>query len=67
MKTAKLSDFLTDDQLRRCINLFPNREVIRDQIIKPNLAVINQKLGQENDPDYLSYAIVYAIGQRSVP
>lgn len=65
MKTVKLSDFLTDEQLRHCAGLYPNRETIRDKIIKPNLAAINRNLGQENDADYLAYAIVYAIEKGS--
>lgn len=65
MKVMKLGDFLTDEQLHRCADLYPNREMIRDQIIKPNLAAINRKLGQENDADYLAYAIVYAIEKGS--
>ena len=63
MKTAKIGDILTDEQLRRCSDLYPNRERIRDEVIVPNLAAIDLNLGQENDPDYLSYVIVYAIRQ----
>lgn len=60
-----LGQFLTATQLRLAQKLFPNREAIRDQIILPNLAEINTKLGQENDPDYLSYLVEYAIQIRN--
>ena len=63
VKMVSLGDFLTEEQTRRCWGLYPNREQIRDKIVKPNLASINEKLGQENDADYLSYAIVHVIGQ----
>ena len=63
MRTVKISDFLTDAQLERCRKLYPDQARIRDEVIKPNMAAINRKLGQENDPDYLSYAVVYAIGE----
>lgn len=66
MKTVKLGDFLTDAQMDLCAHLYPDRVAIRDKVIAPNMAEINRKLGQENDPDYLSYAIVHAIGQSAV-
>lgn len=62
MKHATLPDFLTDAQIMQCIDLFPSRQAIRDLIIIPNLETINRKLGQENDADYLAYAIVYVLG-----
>jgi hypothetical protein len=62
MKTVTIGDILTAAQLDRCRVLYPDRARIRDEVIQPNLATIDRKLGQANDPDYLSYAIVYAIG-----
>jgi hypothetical protein len=59
MKTVKLGDFLTDSQIRQCQNLYPDRKRIRDEVILPNMQTINEKLGQENDADYLSYAVIY--------
>ena len=56
-----LSDFLSMSQLDRAKRLLPDREAIRDQVILPNMAEINRKLDQENDPDYLSYLVVYAL------
>ena len=61
MKTVKLGDMLTDAQLERCRVLYPDRKRIRDEVIRPDMAEINRRLGQENDPDYLSFAIVHAI------
>ena len=60
MKTVTLGDMLTLTQLERCRALYPDRVRIRDEVIKPNMTEIDRKLGQENDPDYLSYVIVYA-------
>lgn len=62
MKTVKLGDMLTDAQLARCRVLYPDRKRIRDEVIAPNMEAINRRLGQENDADYLSYAIVYVLG-----
>lgn len=62
-KMVKLPDFLTHEQIRKCVRLYPDRKKIRDEVIIPNMAEISRKLGQENDPDYLSFAIVYVIGQ----
>lgn len=63
MKTIRITDMLTEEQMRQCVALYPSRERIRDEVVKPNMAEIDRKLGQENDPDYLSYAIVYVIGE----
>lgn len=61
MRTVKIGDFLTDEQITQCQALYPRRVRIRDEVIKPNMETINKKLGQENDADYLSYVIIYAI------
>ena len=61
MKTVTLAEMLTDAQLDQCRAIYPDRKRIRDEVIRPNLAEINRRLGQENDLDYLSFAIVYAI------
>jgi len=63
MKTIRLSDMLTDEQIQQCAALYPNRERIRDEVVKPNMAELDRRLGQENDPDYLSYTIVYVLGE----
>lgn len=63
MKTIAIGDMLTDEQIQRCCALYPSRERILEEVVKPNMAEINRKLGQENDPNYLSYAIVYVLGQ----
>jgi len=62
VKTVKLGDMLTDAQLDRCRVLYPDRARIRDEVIRPNMKTINRRLGQENDADYLSYAIVHVLG-----
>ena len=64
-KMITLPDFLTDKQIQHCIDLYPDRQRIRDEVIVPNMAEINRRLGQENDPDFLSYAIIYVIGESS--
>ncbi len=65
MRTVTLPDFLTEAQIKKATELYPNREEIREQVIKPNMTEINRKLGQENDPDYLAYAVVYVIMRAS--
>ncbi len=57
-----LLDFLTNEQINECCKLYPDQQAIRDKVIAPNMGTINAKLGQENDPDYLAYLVVYAIG-----
>ena len=62
MKTVTIRDFLTAEETDRAVELytyhkpaFHNR--CRDEIIKPVIDRINADLGQENDPNYLAYAI----------
>lgn len=64
-KQVTLPDFLTPAQIQRCTRLYPDRIKIRDEVIVPNMAVINEKLGQENDPDYLAWAVIYVLQQAS--
>lgn len=60
MPHITLGELFTDDELIR-IGCSTSREQIRDEVIKPNMDRINRATGQENDPDYLSYAIVYSM------
>lgn len=68
MKTMTLPDFLTDEQIAAALKLYEVHgmdatSMICKQIIEPNLAAINAKLGQENDARYLAYACVYVFSQ----
>lgn len=65
MRHVTLGDFLTDAELLQAITLADRRK-IRDFIIQPNIERINQALGQENDPDYLAYAVVYSLSERHI-
>jgi hypothetical protein len=67
-KTLALPQFLTRSQIYEASNLFKTYgdravEQIQAQVIEPNMATINAKLGQENDPKYLAYAVVYVLSQ----
>lgn len=67
-KTMSLPQFLTSAQIYEAENLFKiygDRAVkqIQTAVIEPNMAAINAKLGQENDPAYLAYAVVYVLSQ----
>lgn len=67
-----LPDFLTEQQIEAASKLY---EQLKDtgrfadecakQIIEPNIAEINRKIGQENDPRYLSYAVEHVLNQSS--
>lgn len=68
MKSVTLRDFLTSDEVDQAVKLytyhrpaFHNR--CRDEIIKPVIERINADLGQENNPDYLTYAVEYVLSQ----
>jgi hypothetical protein len=62
MKQVTMREFLTAEEVDKAVKLytyhrpaFHNR--CRDEVIKPVIDRINADLGQENDPDYLTYAI----------
>lgn len=70
MKTMTLPQFLTKAQIRVAAGLYAEHGMdavteIQVRIIEPNMATINAKLGQENDPRYLAYAVVYVLSQAS--
>jgi hypothetical protein len=69
MKTINIGDFLSTVQMRQAIALYQQErsgafvDRLVEQVILPNMAQINRKLGQENDPRYLAYAVQYALLQ----
>ena len=70
MKTLRLPQFLTDDQILQVARLYEAHGMdavakIQTQVIEPNMAAINKKLGQENDARYLAYSVVYVLSQLS--
>jgi len=70
-KTVTLPQFLTEAQIAHAVRLYETHgeahavDPIQIHVIEPNMTVINEKLGQENDPRYLAYAVVYACTQAS--
>lgn len=69
MKAVTIPQFLTEAQIAEAVRLFEFHgmwdavEPIRLHVIEPNLAAINEKLGQENDARYLAYAVVHVLSQ----
>jgi hypothetical protein len=63
MKKITLYDFLTDEQVDMAVAMYPDRKRIRDHIIEPNMKRINERIGQENDPNYISYIVVHIISE----
>ena len=61
-KYIRVSDFLTVAQMTRASKLKYAKKICED-IIKPNIKEINEKIGQENDPLYLAYMVEYCISK----
>src|SRR5262249_9691070 len=65
-RTMKTGDFLTDKEAKAALKLYrsskPGTFAARcaAEIIAPVIGRINAKLGQQNDPRYLAYAVEYA-------
>jgi len=60
VKTAKLGDFLSGADIHKAQRLYPDVNAICRDVIEPQIEEINRKLGQPNDPRYLSYMLIYA-------
>lgn len=68
MKSITLPDILTEPQIARAAQLYTVHGMdavsnIQMEIIEPNMAMINEKLAQENDPRYIAYAVVYVLSK----
>ena len=72
--TVTLPQFLTEAQIAEAFRLYKicvSEAIdfsdavakIQAEVIEPNMAAINAKLGQENDARYLAYAVVHACSQ----
>lgn len=68
-KVVSIVDFLTEDEIRKAKTLYdvaPQGTFARRcaaEIISPVLPRINAKLGQENHPRYLAYAVEHVFNQ----
>lgn len=62
MKKITIDQFLTKEEIKKLLKLRYAKD-IHDQIIKPNIDRINESLGQENDPMFLSYACEYVLNE----
>lgn len=63
MKNVTLADFLTDEQIQLAIRIGPDHARLLAEVVQPNMEQINRRLGQENDPSYMAYAIEYVLRQ----
>jgi hypothetical protein len=67
-KTVTLPQFLTEAQINEAVRLYQAHGThavaqIQALVIEPNMAAINEKLGQENHPRYLAYAVLHVLTQ----
>lgn len=69
IKRITMYDILTQEQIKQARDIYREmsqygcQQRLHDEIVVPNLAHINKKLGQENDPMFLSYLLQYSLGQ----
>ena len=69
-KNVILGKILTNSQIHKALDILRDEELtgndrsperMTDEIIRPLIPYINRVTGQENDPDYLGYAIAFAL------
>jgi hypothetical protein len=65
-----LHDFLTPEEIQQAVDLYNQlggssafTTAVRQGLIEPNMARINAALGQENDAQYLAYAVTYVLNE----
>lgn len=76
-KMIKIQDFLTDDEINGCIELYNVcqkadqmhnlAKLIKTHFIEPNIDRINESIGQKNDPTYLAYMVYYVLMSSDKP
>lgn len=69
-KTVTLDQFLTSKELKEAERLFKKAESasafvnsVDAQIIRPVIERINKDLGQENEPRFLAYMVLYVFNR----
>lgn len=69
-KTFNFGQLLTDDELERAeaiylehANSIALHQMLREAVIDPAMPRIDERLGQSNDPDFMAYALEYALHQ----
>ena len=62
VKTVEVRDILTRQMVDE-LCLCRTATDIRDRVVLPNMEHINAKTGQENDPMYISYALLHALNR----
>lgn len=69
-KTFNFGQLLTDDELVLAAALYMEHRdsielhnMLRIEIIEPAMARIDARLGQENDPGFMAFALQYALQQ----
>lgn len=70
MKEFTITDLLTDQEIKRARQMYRRFKdtgrfaaEVSKQLIEPNMERINRRLGQENDPMFLAYAVEYILSQ----
>jgi hypothetical protein len=68
MNYIRLGDFLTQSEMELAVKMWNESKRgyarrLHDTILLPNIARINQSLGQENDPMYLAYVVENVMGR----
>lgn len=70
VKTFTINQILTEAEIVKAVEIYNSCEHgvgfarrCSDEIIKPVIGRINAALGQENDPDYIAYAVMFACQQ----
>lgn len=59
-----INHFLTLSQVQKVFKL-KTAKLICEQVITPNIEIINEKLGQKNNPMFLSYACEHFINEQA--
>jgi hypothetical protein len=66
-KTVSIDELFTPDELAQALAIWRRLETpaheICEKVVKPNMARVNTKLDQENNPLYIAYMIEYVFNE----
>ncbi len=64
-KMVRIGDFVTDSMMQQIRAIGPDARRLEAEVVRPNMAEIDRKLGQKNDPTFIAYMLVFAINEAS--
>jgi hypothetical protein len=73
LKEVKIGDFLEESECKELVEIYKkskakDKDFVQEcvEFLTPKMTKINEKIGQENDPLYMSYVFQWFLGNNGV-